>query len=131
MDLTRVKAEASIIALNKMMRGGHFSICAVTHVADIHGIKTDGPAFTILRALHCVDFKDMTPDVRNAIPELIKECLLNKTDVYQFDMPTPAPQVMERSITVIDVSFTEVSEPEPEPPQKKGGFRFRLPWSRE
>lgn len=140
----QLKAEVAVIALNKMLRGGHFSICTVTEVAELYNVnaaamrKTD--AFKMLNNLHCVDFNVMTPRVRESIPELIKACLAAEApEVFQFAMPDTRPK--RESVTdmvVIDVEYAEVREPrreaprnEPTPEAKKGGIRFRLPWSRE
>jgi hypothetical protein len=79
--------EIAVFALNKMMRGKHFNICTIRDVADILNIRPSEPAFSKLRAMHCVDFDEMPPSIKNSIPRLIVECLGGEQP-FQFYMPT-------------------------------------------
>jgi hypothetical protein len=71
-----VKHAAVVTALNDMVRRGSFSICTLDKCADILGVQVRGSeAYTLLSALHCVDFAAMPSNLKQAIPELIRECL--------------------------------------------------------
>lgn len=86
---------AVLTSLNKMMRGGHFSICTVDAAIKAVGSVPDSRAYGILRTLHCVDWADMEPELRNAVPQLIERCL--NVPAYQF---TATPMTPEREALV-------------------------------
>ena len=79
----KLKQMAAMAALNKMMKQGHFSICAIDSVGKVLGVSVQCESYSILNALHCVDFSDMQPELRNAIPELINKCIGGGL-IYQF-----------------------------------------------
>lgn len=71
-----LKQLSALTSLNNMMRGGHFSICAIDSVGKLLGIEPRGTdAYNVLHALHCVDWGAMPPQLRDAVPGLINECL--------------------------------------------------------
>lgn len=92
--MDKLKNLAAMTALNKMLADGHFSICTVDRVAAMLNIRPAGEAYNILNTVHCVDYAKMPTELREAIPDLIKECL-GIDPVYQF-------KTMERP--VIEVS---------------------------
>ncbi len=89
---TELKQEIAITALNSMMRKSYFSICAVRDAAKILEVPINCEAYNTLNALHCVDFADMSPAVRQAIPHLIAECF-NRPDIFQFQLPSQRPVI--------------------------------------
>lgn len=71
-----LKRATIMTALNDMVRKGYFSVCTVDRCAEILGISLRGSEpYRLLSALHCIHFNEMPRDVRNAIPEMIRECL--------------------------------------------------------
>lgn len=122
MNLTpaELKQEIAITALNNMMRKSFFSICEVRDAANILGIPVHGEAYNALKALHCVNYADMSPAVRQAIPHLIAECF-NRPDIFQFQLPSQRNIIdMAANSNVVDVKATVVT------PQPKRGFVHRL-----
>lgn len=82
--MNKLKELAAITALNHMMKGGHFSICTVDSVAEMLGVNCRGmEAYAILRTVHCIDFGKMPPELREAVPQLIRQCL-NRGPEFQF-----------------------------------------------
>jgi len=82
-----LKHATVVTALNDMIRRGWFSISCIDNCAEILGISTRGSeAHTLLRALHCVEFAKMPPEVRAQVPELIKQ-------VLRFEVFIPASSV--------------------------------------
>jgi hypothetical protein len=79
----KLKQMAAIAALNKMMKQGHFSICTIDSVGKALGVSVQCESYSILSTLHCVDFLDMPPELRSAIPELINKCISGGL-IYQF-----------------------------------------------
>jgi len=95
-----LKQATVLLALRHMFASGHFSICTVDNCAKILEVRPDGlEAYTILRALHCIDFRQMPSNVRQEIPRLIGECL--------------------QSDCIVEAEFAE-------PPSKPKGFFARL-----
>lgn len=118
MSVTDLQKEIAITAINTMMKRSFFSICAIDKAAKVLGMTMHrGPAYNALHALHCVDFADMSPNVRRAIPEMIKECF-SESDVFQFPLPNTKPAVPAAGLNVIDVDAVLT--------EKKSSFWKRL-----
>ena len=117
MSVTDLQKEIAITAINKMMKSTYFSICALDKAAKVLGMTVhNSQAYHSLHALHCVDFYDMSPNIRNAIHMLIKECF-SESDVFQFPLPNTKP-VVPAGLNVIDVDAVLT--------EKKSGFWKRL-----
>lgn len=107
-SLEETQAEVAVIALNKMMRKSYFDICVISDVAKMLGIRPRTESYNILHALHCVDFANMTPSLRDKIPALIADCL-GDPPAFQFNHPTVRPAA--REISVIVAAPAAVDEP--------------------
>jgi hypothetical protein len=110
MSLTpyELKQEIAITALNNMLRKSFFSICEVRDAANLLGIPANGEAYDTLKALHCVDYANMSPAVRQAIPQLISE-VFNRPDIFQFQLPSQRNILEPARATIVDVKATVVS----------------------
>lgn len=97
-----LKQLAAMTALNDMLARSSFSICTIDNVAKLLGVNPKGEAYDTLRAVHCIDYAKMPPQLREAIPELIRKCLGVET-IYRF-------QTLHQQI--VDVT----------PPPKRGRF---------
>lgn len=84
MDINRLKLESAICSLNNMMKKGTFYISDINDIAKMMGITPDATAMSILRPLHCVPFEQMTPYLREQVPELIKQAL-GGDPIYEFE----------------------------------------------
>jgi len=74
--VTQIEKLAAQAAMKKLLGDSHFSISGVQSIAKVLGLpRPSGRAYDTLHALHCVDYADMDPQLRAAIPGLIKECL--------------------------------------------------------
>ncbi len=62
-------------SLNCLLNERHFSICRLNDIADVLGANRNTDAFRLLRTLHCMDYTAMTPQMREALPQLINEAL--------------------------------------------------------
>ena len=83
-------------ALQKMFRSSFFSICEVRAACTVLRVPDSGPDFERLRALHCMKWGEMTPELRHHVVELVKRVVGQEP----FDPIEDArPQA-----TVIDVS---------------------------
>ena len=68
--MSQFKAETIRIALDKMLNGsGHFSICDLDKLGSLLGTnpKTH-PDYRILNALHCVNYTEMSAEMKAELP---------------------------------------------------------------
>lgn len=89
--MNELKELSAITALNAMMQKGWMDITAIDTIGTMLGINPKCEAYNILRPLHCVHFDKMPPQLRDAIPGLVKQCLFVEP-TYQFEAaPTIQP----------------------------------------
>jgi hypothetical protein len=62
-------------ALKKMLKSGHFSICTIDDILKLTGSVPRGQDYNLLHALHCVDYKDMPPELLRGLPLLLQRVL--------------------------------------------------------
>jgi len=67
--------QAALLGLKKMFEGKHFDICVVKEALTIINGHLDKKDEAAMRALHCVDFKDMSPDLRKMLFTKVMEVL--------------------------------------------------------
>lgn len=79
-----LKQLAAMTALNETLAGNHFSICAIDNAGKLLGVNPKGEAYDTLHALHCIDYAKMPRQLREAIPDLIRQCLGVDT-IYRFE----------------------------------------------
>ena len=65
--------EIATTAIKDMLESSHFSICTMDNVCKVIGAEAKGKAYDMLHALHCVHYNKMSPGVRAALPELMRE----------------------------------------------------------
>jgi len=58
---------AVVTALKKMFRGSHFNICTFDQCLKITGAIPDGHVYDSLSVLHCVNWRDMPPSLRDEV----------------------------------------------------------------
>lgn len=92
--MDELKNMAAMTALNQMLAGAHFSICTVDSVAAMLNVRPASEAYSILRTVHCIDYAKMPKELRQAIPDLIKQCL-GVDPAYEF-------KTMEREVIEIN-----------------------------
>lgn len=73
--MSDIKVLAAEAALQKMLKGGHFSICTIDKIVDMLSIKPAREEYDILRTLHCVDYNQMQPELLEHLPTLIMRVL--------------------------------------------------------
>lgn len=59
--------QAATVALKKMFQGEHFSICDLDSIVKLLGCIPDKKDYEALRCLHCVNWSDMSPDLRGEV----------------------------------------------------------------
>jgi len=63
----------ALTAVAKMLKSNYFSISTVDSVCKLIGARANGAAYDMLRALHCIDYSEMPPQVKEGIPALMRE----------------------------------------------------------
>lgn len=74
-QMPEVKRMVVLAATQKLFTKSYFSISDLRNIAEVVGVPTNGGAWAMLQPLHCVDYNDMPPMLREAIPHLVNECL--------------------------------------------------------
>jgi len=67
--------QAALTGLKKMFAGKHFDICVVKEALTITGCFMNAKDEAAMRALHCVNFTDMSPDLRKMLFVKVMEVL--------------------------------------------------------
>lgn len=75
--MDKFKAEAVNLLLDKLFNEqSYFSICSVDKMGDVIGCNIDCyEHIETLRALHCIKYKKMSPELRESLPLMVMECL--------------------------------------------------------
>ena len=81
--MSDLKQLAAITALNEMMAGSHFNVCTIDRIATMLSVNAKGEAYEVLHTLHCIHWDKMPGELREAVPDLIRQCL-GVGPVYQF-----------------------------------------------
>lgn len=78
------KMEAVRLGLLKMFKGGYFDICVVRNSLEALNIHAPRETMSTLHTIHCVNWGDMTPEMRAATVEVVLD--LFKTE--RFTIPS-------------------------------------------
>lgn len=70
-----IQVLAARAAMKKMTQDGYFSICTIDNILRMTGGVPRASDYDILRALHCISFRDMEPMLLRGLPFLIKRVL--------------------------------------------------------
>ena len=62
--MDEIKQEAIILKIKKILDNGHFSICDFDTLMDASGGFIDSDTYKKLRLLHCIDYGDMSTQMR-------------------------------------------------------------------
>lgn len=73
--MDEIQAMAARVALKKMAQDGYFSICTIDNILKMSGGVPEARDYQILRTLHCVNFRDMPPELLRGLPLLIQRVL--------------------------------------------------------
>lgn len=74
-NLPEVRRLVVTQALDDLFTKQYFSICQLDSVMAVLNASKHSEAYKLLRALHCVDYGVMRPELRESIPQLVNECL--------------------------------------------------------
>lgn len=96
--------EVAQAAINKMLGEGHFSICTIDSILKLTGGIPPQREYDMLRALHCVDFKAMSPRLRVELPRLMQVVLEGPPIVYQIGSPQEGPNCIDAAAEIKQLS---------------------------
>lgn len=80
-SMESTKAMVIKAAVKKIFDTNYFSICDLDNVINLVGSRKQCEAYSLLKALHCIDYQKMPQDLRDRIPMLINECLMVSSGV--------------------------------------------------
>lgn len=69
-DLKKLAVQA---ALQKMTKKGWFDVCNMKIAADLMGVHFSSEQQEFMTLLHCVNFGDMVPELRDGLKEMIED----------------------------------------------------------
>lgn len=92
-SLSEFQQRAAAVAVTKMLTGKHFSICDLDAIAATIGRKQAlaGQDYAALRAVHCMDWADMGPDLARMVREKCLELLGLPPHVVEMATPEQKP----------------------------------------
>jgi hypothetical protein len=67
MALDTFHQQAATVALKKLFDALHFNICDLDNIIKLIGCIPDKKDYEALRCLHCVNWADMSPDLRGEV----------------------------------------------------------------
>lgn len=73
--LPETKRLVAEVAIKTLFTKRWFDICQLDSLISITGAQHGSPAYRLLRPLHCMDWADMSPDLRERVPLLVREAL--------------------------------------------------------
>lgn len=76
---TDLKLMAAQAALTKLVNKSFFDICTIDKIVEMLGVKPEREAYSILSALHCVDYNQMPPALFQELPNLIARIVQSPT----------------------------------------------------
>lgn len=95
---TDFQLRATSTALDSMFRKQWFDITILDNVAKVLGRHVGGKDYDALRAVHCVNYADMHPDLRRMVRTKVLELLGVPPDIIDVDVEQPsAPQAQPES----------------------------------
>jgi hypothetical protein len=100
MNDTQLSHLGVLTALNRMLLDTYFSISTVDTAIKLMGSCPDGRAYDILRSMHCVHWKDMPKELREAIPKLIERCINVPAHQFQITQVSPAEMAQVQGGTI-------------------------------
>lgn len=63
-------------AINQLFSKKHFNVCLLREIGKMIGTNPEqSPIFPYLQSLHCVDYADMQPALREQLQAKVVECL--------------------------------------------------------
>ncbi len=84
-DMQRMAAEA---AVRHMLQRGSISICIVDQILKMTGGVPAKEDYEVLHLLHCVDFKEISPDLLRGLPLILQRVLGAEALQFEFQEPT-------------------------------------------
>ena len=103
--MENLEKEVLKTALRKMFKDGHFSICTIDKCLKLSNTIADKKIYESMSALHCVNYSDMSEDLRKW---LFENTLLmfngNDFDLSVFDIMETQKSKTEEVVTTVVIS---------------------------
>jgi hypothetical protein len=76
-QLNQFQQLAATVALKKLFEGKHFSICDPNSLMELTGAVAPPKDYQALQCLHCVQWGDMSPELRNMVMQKVVDIVQN------------------------------------------------------
>ena len=86
---------AATAAVKKMLAEGYISICTVDKILKATGGVPNSYDYEILHMLHCVNFRDMDPELIRGLPLILQRVLGAESLQFEFQAPTRRLMLVE------------------------------------
>ena len=90
-----IQKMAITAALEKMVADGYVSICTIDKILKMTGGVPNRKDYEVLHMLHCVSFKDMSPELLRGLPVIMQRVLGAESVQFNF-----GPEYRKRMIEV-------------------------------
>lgn len=119
--------------LKNILKSDFFSICSLQAIFASYGVNhwdhRNNTSYQILHALHCIHYKDMTPELRDSLPVLIADALKSCPGFREIIFPETASTVEKSKALVLgDGSVIDAEFTDSKPAKKKGLFGLIFDW---
>src|SRR4051812_34077409 len=71
-NMNEIKTQIAKVALNKLFKQSHFSICTVRDICAMLHVFPDSEVIAMMQPLHCINYSDMSREIREW---LFRTCL--------------------------------------------------------
>ena len=92
-----IQKMAATAALQKMMADGYISICTIDKILKMTGGIPDRKDYDVLHMLHCVSFKDMSPELLRGLPVIMQRVIGAAGMEWSFNL---GPEYAKRMIEI-------------------------------
>ena len=73
--MDKIQQLAATVALKKMLDNGYFCICTIDKILKMSGGIPSAKDYEILSTPHCVNFRDMPPELLRGLPVILQRVL--------------------------------------------------------
>lgn len=86
--MNEIQKMAAQAAMTNMLKKSYFSISTIDSILAMTNGKPNQDDYNILRALHCVNYGDMPPELLRGLPVLIQRVVMAETISLEFNGST-------------------------------------------
>lgn len=82
--MNEIQRMAVETAMRNMLNKGYVDICAIRKVLEMTGGIPNKEDYQILELLHCVNFKEINPELLRGLPVILQRVLGSESLMFEF-----------------------------------------------